>query len=232
MFQSPSRRGQHHCRDCGATLTAHDQFQSPSRRGQHHCGPRTPAAGDEPSRFSPLREGDNIIAHVASRDEPWGQRFSPLREGDNIIANGKVFPLTLSRVSVPFAKGTTSLRGHQGPQIGIRRFQSPSRRGQHHCEIVRVALQVEKKFQSPSRRGQHHCCASGITPAFGVFRFSPLREGDNIIARRRRYGRVAGCCRFQSPSRRGQHHCSTRPLDVILGLGVSVPFAKGTTSLQ
>ena len=207
-------------------------------------------------RFSPLREGDNIIAET---DRDWRalfDRFSPLREGDNIIARQSMnFRLLIFRVSVPFAKGTTSLPHVREPSGALRyvsvpfakgttslrrlprllprllpvsvpfakgttslhraspasrtcpEFQSPSRRGQHHCGTPSPHRRQHQGFQSPSRRGQHHCGENRSAPPLRVLCFSPLREGDNIIA----YA--------ASPSLN-----ETSP--------VSVPFAKGTTSLQ
>ena len=134
-------------------------FQSPSRRGQHHCA-RSHTTTKPEVCFSPLREGDNIIA--VSRQRPDRRRlcFSPLREGDNIIAyamSGLSLKPTL--VSVPFAKGTTSLLPDK-----------------------LCALRHGRLFQSPSRRGQHHCPAADPAASPATSRFSPLREGDNIIA--------------------------------------------------
>ena len=234
-------------------------FQSPSRRGQHHCGTIERSWRVGVQCFSPLREGDNIIAEAwAAELARRGISFSPLREGDNIIASGKRRYGIVYSVSVPFAKGTTSLPQHRRNfRNRMSLFQSPSRRGQHHCDLDSgesrafctsfsplregdniIALSVgrlddaECVFQSPSRRGQHHCPVYRGRAHCHLWSFSPLREGDNIIARRTGYRRtrIAECF---SPLREGDNIIALPRLPRLPGmLPVSVPFAKGTTSLR
>src|SRR6516165_7455461 len=86
-------------------------------------------------------------------------------------------------ISVPFAKGTTSLRDDGIEVSGCAvQFQSPSRRGQPRCywnglqDIVTNAISVPfaKGTTSLRRyRGSEDCAE---------LNFSPLRDGDNLDA--------------------------------------------------
>ena len=183
-------------------------------------------------RFSPLREGDNIIAGGLRTGLLCGLRFSPLREGDNIIA-GTCFPPSNSRVSFsPLREGDNIIAEYLLQLLAeVRQFQSPSRRGQHHCSTTPGRLLLDWYSFSPLREGDNIIASSGEYLERGNHRFSPLREGDNIIAYTH-HQIPSYIIPFQSPSRRGQHHCEAKDYVMKESYVVSVPFAKGTTSLH
>src|SRR6185312_14648755 len=138
----------------------------------------------------------------------------------------------ISVVSVPFAKGTTtSARVLVGKLPCALLFQSPSRRGQLLRPLMNAVRELrDATFQSPSRRGQLlrrylRARRRGTKPSFQ----SPSRRGQLL----RHTGPMSvpehGPC--FSPLREGDNYFGPMPFrycDTLIG--VSVPFAKGTTT--
>jgi len=249
-FQSPSRGG--HLR--GAYEPANTQlfieFQSPSRGG-HLRGTAigtasgyvstvsVPFARGTPPwlpgrrrataliRFSPLREGDTSVARIPRPGYRRFDRFSPLREGDTSVA-------TL------------------GPAPWLERpgFQSPSRGGHLRGPPTRPGRSVVGRVSVPFARGTPPWPAYGGSNARREHGFSPLREGDTSVARRRRWlvsarpgfsplregdtsvarmlpARPTRFNRF-SPLREGDTSVATHKFLQSGSYLVSVPFARGT----
>jgi len=82
--------------------------------------------------------------------------FSPLREGDDHC--DPVFSLAasdVSHISVPFAKGTTTVTNKLIPDRLKAHHFSPLREGDDHCDCERNPAPASAPiFQSPSRRGR------------------------------------------------------------------------------
>ncbi len=168
-----------------------------------------------PSRRGLLRCNASNAAMVASSSFQSPSRRGRLRHAD-------ASPMALRQsISVPFAKGTT----HSASQCELvqRSNFSPLREGD---DFVAAACRIKTAFQSPSRWGAY---VALVRASAADRHFSPLREGDDFVDVVSES--IARQARFQSPSRRG---LLTLPGCGVMGddaTSISVPFAKGTTSL-
>ena len=134
--------------------------------------------------------------------------FSPLRAGENFAAGHRDCVRIRSWVSVPFARGRTSL------------------------QMERPSLLLLPFCFSPLRAGENFAAFGRAGPADSQpSRFSPLRAGENFAAWTLGSCR-AGITRFQSPSRGGELRCTSRTRRYPKSPVVSVPFARGRTSLR
>ena len=161
--------------------------------------------------FSPLRAGENFAALCASFEQPkWHVFQSPSRGGELRCGRRATNARPHSPVSVPFARGRTSLRGRNGDIGQCRcRFQSPSRGGELRCTSDQLYDASRDPRFSPLRAGENFAALNVMgDPTLTALGFSPLRAGENFAAYSSS-GLTPNAEMFQSPSRGGELRCRT-----------------------
>ncbi len=206
---------------------------SPLREGDDFDACGGSSAPGRIHRFSPLREGDDFDAPVCSRRlAPRAPRFSPLREGDDFDARIPSRESVKSAVSVPFAKGTTSMPKKGGTSYMNTSIVSvPFAKGTTSMRLPAGLAAADTVGFSPLREGDDFDAPSWPADSSRSWCFSPLREGDDFDATEVLSVPVSFSSGF-SPLREGDDFDALQETRHGSQYHVSVPFAKGTTSMQ
>ena len=207
QFQSPSRGGELRCSARATIPPTATPFQSPSRGGELRCG---------------IKAGSGIEA---------GSFQSPSRGGELRCPRGDHWGCRNHRVSVPFARGRTSLR----PLFFIwGRFYacfSPLRAGENfaatNTNIITVSgIQVSVPFA----RGRTSLQENSIGSVFAACVSVPFARGRTSLPGRCDTRRWRDC--VSVPFARGRTSLLVSGWGCCAWPFVSVPFARGRTSLR